>query len=152
MKKLFKILTIVLLCIGQTGCFIIEKTSTFQSNQQSTISQMLVKNWRFEKAYNVVNSRTYDVITNGSYWIRFYDDGTCYENGFLGTGGKQKLNWNVSGNLLRIRGKNLVYGELSGSEVVYTIENISSSRLELSRWNGRQQDGRDIVRHMIFSY
>ena len=54
--------------------------------------------------------------------------------------------------MLRIRGRNLVYGELSGSEVVYTIESISENRLQLSRWNGRSRNGTDIIRQMIFRY
>ena len=113
---------------------------------------MLVKRWRFQEAYNVLNSQSYDRVSNGSYWIQFYADGSCYENGILGTGGNQRLQWSISGNILRIRGRNLVYGELSGSEVVYTIESISENRLQLSRWNGRKQNGADIIRQMIFRY
>lgn len=153
MKDVFKILVLTLLCIGQTSCFILTRPSTtVQTNTPKTVEQMLVKRWRFQEAYNVVESRSYDRISNGSYWILFYADGTCYENGFLGTGGNQRLQWNLSGNILRIRGRNLVYGELSGSEVVYTIESISDNRLQLSRWNGRSRNGTDIVRQMIFRY
>ncbi len=153
MKNVFKILVFTLLCIGQTSCFILTRPSTtVQTNTPKTVEQMLVKRWRFQEAYNVVESRSYDRISNGSYWILFYADGTCYENGFLGTGGNQRLQWNLSGNILRIRGRNLVYGELSGSEVVYTIESISDNRLQLSRWNGRSRNGTDIVRQMIFRY
>ncbi len=153
MKNVFKILVFTLLCIGQTSCFILTRPSTtVQTNTPKTVEQMLVKRWRFQEAYNVVESRSYDRISNGSYWILFYADGTCYENGFLGTGGNQRLQWNLSGNMLRIRGRNLVYGELSGSEVVYTIESISDNRLQLSRWNGRSRNGTDIVRQMIFRY
>ncbi len=153
MKNVFKILVFTLLCIGQTSCFILTRPSTtVQTNTLNAMEQMLVKSWRFQEAYNVVNAQVYDRISNGSYWIRFYADGTCYENGFLGTGGNQELQWNLSGNVLRIRGRNLVYGELSGSEVVYTIESISENRLQLSRWNGRSRNGTDIIRQMIFRY
>ena len=153
MKNVFKILVLTLLCMGQTSCFILTRPSTtVQTNTLNAMEQMLVKRWRFQEAYNVVNAQVYDRISNGSYWIRFYADGTCYENGFLGTGGNQELQWTVSGNMLRIRGRNLVYGELSGSEVVYTIESISDNRLQLSRWNGRSRNGTDIVRQMIFRY
>ncbi|MBR1877534.1 MAG: hypothetical protein IJ814_00865 [Paludibacteraceae bacterium] len=113
---------------------------------------MLVKRWQFQQAYNVVNSQAYDVIRNSSYWIQFYSDGTCYENGFLGTGGRRLLRWSVSGNQLTIRGNNLSYGELNGSEVVYTIESVSATELHLSRWNGRKQNGSNITRRIIFSY
>ncbi len=152
MKNVFKILVFTLLCIGQTSCFILTRPSTTQPAGPKTVSQMLVKRWRFQEAYNVVNAQIYDRISGGSYWILFYADGTCYENGFLGTGGNQRLQWNLSGNMLRIRGRNLVYGELSGSEVVYTIESISENRLQLSRWNGRSRNGTDIIRQMIFRY
>ena len=152
MKNVFKILVFTLLCIGQTSCFILTRPSTTQPASPKTVSQMLVRRWRFQEAYNVVNAQIYDRISNGSYWILFYADGTCYENGFLGTGGNQRLQWNLSGNMLRIRGRNLVYGELSGSEVVYTIESISENRLQLSRWNGRSRNGTDIIRQMIFRY
>ncbi len=153
MKNVFKILVLTLLCMGQTSCFILTRPSTtVQTNTLNAMEQMLVKRWRFQEAYNVVNAQVYDRISNGSYWIRFYADGTCYENGFLGTGGNQELQWTVSGNMLRIRGRNLVYGELSGSEVVYTIESISENRLQLSRWNGRSRNGTDIIRQMIFRY
>ena len=153
MKHVFKLLILTLLCIGQTSCFILTRPSTIvQTKTLNAVEQMFVKRWYFQEAYNVVNSRIDDRISNRSYWILFYADGTCYENGFLGTGGSQELQWNLSGNVLRIRGRNLVYGELSGSEVVYTIESISENRLQLSRWNGRSRNGTDIIRQMIFRY
>ncbi len=153
MKNFLKFFILASVCLGYTGCFFVQPAAKTQKETNTvSISQMLVKRWRFQQAYNVVNSRTYDVTTNSSYWIEFYSNGTCYENGILGTGGRRQLRWSVSGNQLTIRGNNLSYGELSGSEVVYTIESVSDTKLQLSRWNGRKQNGSNITRRLIFSY
>lgn len=152
MKNTFKIFILILLCFTQTGCFVIRQTSSEQPKEATTMSQILVRHWRFQEAYNMTDSKPYDIVSNNSYWFEFNSDGTCYENGFLGTGGGERLLWYLSGNTLRIRGKKLVYGELYGSEVVYTIEHLSKNKLHLSRWNGRKKNGKDVIRLMIFTY
>lgn len=130
-----------------------DNQSTAQSNTSTkSISQMLIKRWRFQQAYNSINSKAYDVVTNSSYWIQFYPNGTCREDGILGTGNRQQLTWKVSNNQLYIYGQNLSYGEIVSSQVVYTIENITENQLQLRRPNGRKQDGTEIIRKIVFDY
>lgn len=153
MKGLYKVVFGLFFCLGLSGCFIFSSggSSSQISSQTKSISQRLVKRWNFKQSYKVVGSRTYDLKTQNSSYIQFYSNGTCYENGFLGTSGREQLRWSLSGRQLRIYGKNLVYadGNVSGTEVSYTIDVISDNELQLSRWDGKQ-NGANIVRKLIF--
>lgn len=123
-------------------------------NPPPTKSELIVKRWRAKEFYRTVNGRQISNKSNTSSWIQFYSDGTCYENGFLGTSGRRQLRWSISGSKLTISGGNLNYadGNLNASEVVYTIVSISETQLHLSRPDGTYRDGNPITRHLLFVY
>ena len=154
-----------MLLTSMTGCFLLNSTSPSSSTQTASTSasnisqsqtslQLLIKRWSLQQVYQVANAQISNSRDrrNSSTWITFYSGGALYENGLLGTDGRQQLRWSVIGNVVTIRGNNITYadGNLSGSEVKYTIVSVSENQLHLCRWDGRTPNGADIIRHLIF--
>lgn len=162
MKRFLQFSMLVLLSVGLTGCFIFTSSSkssqTTSSDQATTVKRttadILAKRWKGLRVYRESNGKQFDSRQLSSKWMQFYSNGTCYENGFIGTDGKQQLRWTLSGNKLTIKGKNLTFadGNLSDDKIVYDIVSISDTQLHLSRWDGRQQDGTNITRHILLYY
>ena len=162
MKRFLQFSMLVLLSVGLTGCFIFTSSSkssqTTSSDQTTTVKRttadILAKRWKGLRVYRESNGKQFDSRQLSSKWIQFYSNGTCYEKGFIGTDGKQQLRWTLSGNKLTIKGKNLTFadGNLSDDKIVYDIVSISDTQLHLSRWDGRQQDGTNITRHILLYY
>lgn len=163
MKRVIHFSLLVLLSIGLTGCFIFtssskSSTQSTSSSQTTTVkkstSELLAKRWKGLRVYRESNGKQFDSRQLSSKWMQFYTNGTCYENGFIGTDGKQQLRWIVSGNKLTIKGKNLTFadGNLSDDKIEYNIVSISDTQLHLSRWDGKQQDGSNIIRHILLHY
>lgn len=162
MKRFLQFSMLVLLSVGLTGCFIFTSSSkssqTASSDQTTTVKRttadILAKRWKGLRVYRESNGKQFDSRQLSSKWMQFYSNGTCYENGFIGTDGKQQLRWTLSGNKLTIKGKNLTFadGNLSDDKIVYDIVSISDTQLHLSRWDGRQQDGTNITRHILLYY
>lgn len=164
MKTIIKFIMLMLLT-SMTGCFLLNSTSTSSSTQTASTNasstsqsqtnlQLLTKRWSLQQVYQVANAQISNSKDrrNSSSWMTFYSSGALYENGLLGTDGRQQLHWSVTGNMITIQGNNITYadGNLSGSEVKYTIVSISESQLHLCRWDGRTPNGADIIRHLIF--
>lgn len=160
MGKIFKFIVLILVCIGQTSCFILTSSTQSSSSEQvstnntKNIAQKLTKRWRGLQVYKTAGGEMYDNYGATSCWMQFYSDGTCYEHGFLGTNGNQQLRWSLNNNQLTIRGRNLTFadGNLSGQEVKYDVVSISDKELHLSRWDGQKQNGTTITRHIILQY
>ena len=156
MKRILYIFFLLLFSICLSGCFLLIPTSTTAANNtpvatltknNQTISQLLVRRWYFIQEYDMRKTQRESLVTNttGIHWVQFYSNGTCRASGFWGMNGTQLLRWEVFDHRLRIYGNNLRYGEMSGSQVEYDICMISPSQLILKRWNGRTQDGWDII-------
>ena len=156
MKRILYIFFLLLFSICLSGCFLLIPTSTTAANNtpvatltknNQTISQLLVRRWYFIQEYDMRKTQRESLVTNttGIHWVQFYSNGTCRASGFWGVNGTQLLRWEVFDHRLRIYGNNLRYGEMSGSQVEYDICMISPSQLILKRWNGRTQDGWDII-------
>ena len=162
MKRFLQFSMLVLLSIGLTGCFIFTSSSkssqTTSSDQTTTVKRttadILAKRWKGLRVYRESNGKQFDSRQLSSKWMQFYSNGTCYENGFIGTDGQQQLRLTFSGSKLTIKGKNLTFadGNLSDDKIVYDIVSISDTQLHLSRWDGRQQDGTNITRHILLYY
>lgn len=162
MKRFLQFSMLVLLSVGLTGCFIFTSSSkssqTTSSDQTTTVKRttadILAKRWKGLRVYRESNGKQFESRQLSSKWMQFYSNGTCYENGFIGTDGKQQLRWTLSGSKLTIKGKNLTFadGNLSDDKIVYDIVSISDTQLHLSRWDGRQQDGTNITRHILLYY
>lgn len=156
MKKIYKIIILLLICVGQTGCFIFapSNSSTPQNTTPtaSQTAQMLAQNWNGLQVYRVADGKLYS-SQSSSGWMRFNANGTCYEKGYLGTNGNQQLRWSVSGRKLTISGGDFTFGDgnLSDTKITYDIVSVTASELHLSRPDGHKFNGSGITRHLILT-
>lgn len=153
MKKLLQLALLCAVSIALTGCFLFSSSGTSsQTTTQKNIQLLTGRSWNYQQGYKVADGQHYDYKSDANKWIQFNYDGSCYENGFLGTNGRQKLSWSLNGFKLTIKGQNLIFGDgnLSGNEVIYNIVAISSSDLHLSRADGKKPNGSSITRHLVF--
>lgn len=160
MKYIFRLVILISLSMGLTGCIVVSSTSSSSATsekktQEENIKHLLTHEWGLQKVYREANSTVLEE-RNGNglkQWMRFETSGRLYQAGFLGYTADQSVYWYLNGNMITIKGKNLTLGDgnLSGTTVQYKVEQVTNTNLHLSRPDGKTQNGSLITRHLLLT-